>query len=318
MGEPADLAHLTAQKHIPVLLREVLDGLGIFPGGRYIDATVGAGGHTAAALERSAPDGCVLGLDRDPKASAAAAARLEPFGSRACVVHASYDRLEAVAQEKGFVPADGVLFDLGFSSLQVEDPERGFAFRLEGPLDMRFDPLAGGPTAADLLNRLSEEEVAALLWRYGEEPQSRRIARAIMEARPFYTTRQLAEVVTRALGRTRGHIHPATRTFQALRIAVNRELELLEVALPQAVSVLRTGGRLAIITFHSLEDRLVKQFFKEQAQGCTCPPEVPICTCGHQPVLRLVTRRSVTASAEEIAANPRSRSARLRVAEKIN
>ena len=318
MGEPADLTHLAEQKHIPVLLREVLEGLGVFPGGRYIDATVGAGGHTAAILEYTAPDGRALGLDRDPKASAVAAVRLEPFGSRACVVHASYDHLEAVAREKGFIPADGVLFDLGFSSLQVEDAERGFAFRLEGPLDMRFDPLDGGPTAADLLNCLSEEELSALLWRYGEEPQSRRIARAVVEARPFYTTRQLAEVVTRALGRTRGHIHPATRTFQALRIAVNRELELLEVALPQAVSVLRTGGRLAVITFHSLEDRIVKQFFKEQAQRCTCPPEAPICTCGHQPVLRLVTRKSVTASDEEIAANPRSRSARLRVAEKIS
>lgn len=313
MGEATDLGHT------PVLLREVLEGLAVRPGGIYIDGTLGAGGHAEAILAASAPDGRLLGLDRDPQAVTRATARLESYGERAVLLRASYVELGTLARERGFFPVEGVLFDLGFSSLQIADAERGFAFRLAGPLDMRFDPTSAGPTAADLVNTLPEAELADLLWRYGEESRSRRIAQAIVAARPLESTGELAEIVAAAVARPRGRrIHPATRVFQALRIAVNRELESLEAVLPQAVEVLRPGGRLAVITFHSLEDRIVKRFFKQEARGCICPPESPICTCEHQPALRLVNRKPMRPSAEELAVNPRSRSAKLRVAEKLN
>jgi len=318
MGEAADLSLTSAGQHLPVLLAEVLTGLAVTSGGTYIDGTVGGGGHAAALLEASAPDGRLLGLDRDPQAVARAQARLQPFGSRVRLIHASYAALEITAHREGFFPADGVLLDLGFSSYQVDDPQRGFAFRHEGPLDMRFDPTAGGPTAAELVNDLPESELAALLWRYGEEPRSRAIARAIVAARPIHSTAQLAGVIVAATGRTGTRsLHPATRSFQALRIAVNGELEALETALPQALNVLRAGGRLAVITFHSLEDRSVKRFFQQGVHPCTCPPEAPVCTCGRQPTLRLITRKPLTPGAAELAANPRSRSAKLRVVEKI-
>lgn len=318
MGEAADLSLTSAGQHLPVLLAEVLTGLAVTSGGTYIDGTVGGGGHAAALLEASAPDGRLLGLDRDPQAVVRAQARLQPFGSRVRLIHASYAALEITAHREGFFPADGVLLDLGFSSYQVDDPQRGFAFRHEGPLDMRFDPTAGGPTAGELVNGLPESELAALLWRYGEEPRSRAIARAIVAARPIHSTAQLAGVIVAATGRTGTRsLHPATRSFQALRIAVNGELEALETALPQAVNVLRAGGRLAVITFHSLEDRSVKRFFQQGAHPCTCPPEAPVCTCGRQPTLRLITRKPLTPGAAELAANPRSRSAKLRVVEKI-
>ncbi|MBP8863663.1 MAG: 16S rRNA (cytosine(1402)-N(4))-methyltransferase RsmH [Anaerolineae bacterium] len=318
MGEAADLSLTSAGQHLPVLLAEVLTGLAVTSGGTYIDGTVGGGGHAAALLEASAPDGRLLGLDRDPQAVARAQARLQPFGSRVRLIHASYAALEITAHREGFFPADGVLLDLGFSSYQVDDPQRGFAFRHEGPLDMRFDPTAGGPTAGELVNGLPESELAALLWRYGEEPRSRAIARAIVAARPIHSTAQLAGVIVAATGRTGTRsLHPATRSFQALRIAVNGELEALETALPQALNVLRAGGRLAVITFHSLEDRSVKRFFQQGVHPCTCPPEAPVCTCGRQPTLRLITRKPLTPGAAELAANPRSRSAKLRVVEKI-
>jgi len=318
MGEAADLSLTSAGQHLPVLLAEVLTGLAVTSGGTYIDGTVGGGGHAAALLEASAPDGRLLGLDRDPQAVVRAQARLQPFGSRARLIHASYAALEITAHREGFFPADGVLLDLGFSSYQVDDPQRGFAFRHEGPLDMRFDPTAGGPTAGELVNGLPESELAALLWRYGEEPRSRAIARAIVAARPIHSTAQLAGVIVAATGRTGTRsLHPATRSFQALRIAVNGELEALETALPQALNVLRAGGRLAVITFHSLEDRSVKRFFQQGVHPCTCPPEAPVCTCGRQPTLRLITRKPLTPGAAELAANPRSRSAKLRVVEKI-
>jgi len=318
MGESADLSRTSAGQHLSVLLAEVLTGLAVTSGGTYIDGTVGGGGHAAALLEASAPDGRLLGLDRDPQAVTRAQARLQPFGSRACLIHGSYAALEITAHREGFFPADGVLLDLGFSSYQVDDPQRGFAFRHEGPLDMRFDPTAGGPTAAELVNDLPESELAALLWRYGEEPRSRAIARAIVAARPIHSTAQLAGVIVAATGRTSSRsLHPATRSFQALRIAVNGELEALETALPQALNVLCAGGRLAVITFHSLEDRIVKRFFQQGVHPCICPPEAPVCTCGRQPTLRLITRKPLTPGAAELAANPRSRSAKLRVVEKI-
>jgi 16S rRNA (cytosine1402-N4)-methyltransferase len=302
--------------HIPVLFQAVLDGLQARPGGRYIDATVGGGGHAAGILAASSPDGYLLGLDRDPAAVEAANAQLVSYGGRVVLVHRSFSRLAETAGTHRFIPADGLLFDLGLSSLQLADPTRGFAFSVDGPLDMRFDPQAGGPTAADLLNALSAEELAGILYRYGEERQSRRIAEAIVAARPLDTTRELVAAIEQVVGR-RGRIHPATRTFQALRIAVNDELAALEAALPQAVEVLAPGGRLAVISFHSLEDRLVKRFMRRESRECVCPPEAPVCTCGHRATLRLVSRKPIRPTAEEIAANPRARSARLRVAERI-
>ena len=302
--------------HIPVLFQAVLDGLQIRPGGRYIDATVGGGGHAAGILAASSPNGRLLGLDRDPAAVEAAAAQLVSYTERVVLVHNSFTRLAEIARACDFVPADGILLDLGLSSLQLADPARGFAFMSEGPLDMRFDPTTGGPTAADLVNELSAEELATLLYQYGEERQARRIAEAIVAASPLHTTRELAAVVERATGR-RGRIHPATRTFQALRIAVNDELAALEAVLPQAVEVLAPGGRLAVISFHSLEDRLVKRFLRRESRDCLCPPESLICTCDHRATLRVITRKPVRPTADEIAANPRSRSARLRVAERL-
>lgn len=315
MGEPENL---TPTGHIPVLLAEVIDGLAVKPGGCYLDATAGGGGHTAAILEASAPNGRVLGLDRDLEAVTRATVRLRTFGARGQVIHASYAQLHDVIRRVGFPPLDGALFDLGFSSWQVDAAERGFAFRVDGPLDMRFDRTGDDPTASDLVNEWPESELVDLLRRYGEEPQSRRIARAIVAARPVRGTTHLSDVIAAAVGRApKTRIHPATRTFQALRIAVNHELETIEQALPQAVAALRPGGRLAVIAFHSLEDRVVKHFLRQEARGCICPPNSPICTCGHEPTLQVLTRKPIVPSAEEIAANPRSRSAKLRVAEKL-
>lgn len=302
--------------HVPVLFQAVLDGLQVRPGGRYVDATVGGGGHAAGVLELSSPDGRLLGLDRDPAAVEAAGMRLASFGGRVVLVHSSFSRLAEVAQTRRFAPVDGILFDLGFSSLQLADPERGFAFMADGPLDMRFDPQSERPTAADLVNQLSVDELATLLMRYGEEKHSRRIAEAIVAARPLYRTAELASAVEQVVKR-RTRIHPATRTFQALRIAVNDELATLEQALPQAVDVLTPGGRLVVIAFHSLEDRVVKRFVRRESRDCICPPEAPACTCDHRAALQAITRKPIRPTAEEVAANPRARSARLRIAERI-
>jgi 16S rRNA (cytosine1402-N4)-methyltransferase len=302
--------------HVPVLFQAVMDGLEVRLGGRYIDATVGGGGHAAGILAASSPDGRLLGLDRDPSAIETARTHLSAYPGRIVLVHSSFARLAEVAEAYRFVPADGVLFDLGLSSLQLADPTRGFAFMADGPLDMRFDPAKGGPTAATLVNRLSPEEMTALLYRYGEERHARRIAEAIVAARPLHTTKELAVVVEQVAGQ-RGRIHPATRTFQALRIAVNEEMDALEAALPQAVEILAVGGRLAVISFHSLEDRVVKRFLRRESRDCICPPELPICTCDHRATVRSITRKPVRPTADEIAANPRARSARLRVAERM-
>ena len=301
--------------HIPVLYQEILAGLQIRPGGRYIDGTVGGGGHARGILVASAPDGELLGIDADPMAVALAGEQLIEFAGRVTVVQGNFADLEEIAEEHSFCPVEGILLDLGLSSLQLEAAGRGFAFRLDGPLDMRFDP-SQVTTAADLVNTLSREELADILFRYGEEPQSRRIARAIVAERPISTTGELADLVERTVGR-RGRIHPATRTFQGLRIAVNEELGCLAEALPQALRLLGPGGRLAIISFHSLEDRLVKQFFRNEARDCVCPPEVPICICSHRATLGIVTKKPISPSAEEVAANPRSRSAKLRIAYRL-
>jgi 16S rRNA (cytosine1402-N4)-methyltransferase len=310
-------------EHVPVLYDEVMAGLQVRPGGRHIDGTVGAGGHASGILEASAPDGQLLGLDADPEAIAFAREVLQPYGDRAILQIANFRQLGAVAASRGFDQADGVLLDLGLSSRQLADPDRGFAFSQSGPLDMRLDPRRG-QSAADLVNDLPEADLADLLWRYGEERQSRRIARAIVAARPVTTTGQLADLVarsvarsTRSKGRGQERIHPATRTFQALRIAVNDELDALTRVLPQTLEVLRPGGRLAVISFHSLEDRLVKRFFQREAQDCICPPEAPFCTCQHRAIVEIVTRKPIRPTAEELTQNPRSRSARLRIAQRL-
>lgn len=301
--------------HTPVLYHEVLELLQPPVNGRFIDGTLGAGGHTAGLLAVSAPNGRVLAFDRDPAAIAYARARLALFGDRVRLVHASYAAMGAIAPAHGFSAVDGILLDLGLSSGQLEAAERGFSFSKEGPLDMRFDPTQG-PSAADLVNNLSAAELAEIFWRYGEEPRSRRIAQWIVEKRPLRTTTQLADLIAQRGGR-RGRIHPATRVFQALRIAVNDELEAVAQGMQAAIELLRPGGRLAVISFHSLEDRYVKHTFRELSRDCVCPPEQPLCTCDARASVRLVTRKAVKPSTAEIEANPRSRSARLRVVEKL-
>jgi 16S rRNA (cytosine1402-N4)-methyltransferase len=313
-----------ATGHRPVLLAQAVAGLAPRAGGRgkYLDGTFGGGGHTRALLEASAPDGIVLALDADPDAVARAVElqRTPGIGDRLVPVHANFADLASVAREHGVAPLDGILLDLGLSSFQLDQPGRGFAFRFDGPLDMRFDPATGVP-ASELVNHLPERELADLLWRYGEEPGSRRIARAIIQERerePIATTARLAEIVAWALGGRRGRdTHPATRTFQALRIATNQELPALEAALAGAVDVLAPGGRLAVIAFHSLEDRFVKRFIERESAACLCPPQAPVCVCGHRPRLRKVTRRAVKPDEEEMRGNPRARSAVLRVAERL-
>ena len=293
--------------HVPVLYNEVLDGLMLRPGGLYIDGTVGAGGHAAGILEATGPDGRLIGFDRDAATLKVAAERLAGFGDRVSLIHAPYTALsEHVAPGS----AAGMVLDLGLSSLQMDDPERGFAFRFDGPLDMRFD-VSAGQTAADVVNTWPVDELADALYEFGEERHSRRIARAIVDARPVTTTAQLAEVVARATGKYRERIHPATRTFQALRIVVNDELGQVAEVLPQAVEALAPGGRLAVITFHSLEDRIVKRYFR-QASGAVGED-----ANFSSPTLRIVNKKVIEPTAAEIEANPRSRSAKLRLIERL-
>jgi 16S rRNA (cytosine1402-N4)-methyltransferase len=284
--------------------------------GKYIDATVGAGGHAWGILENSAPDGLLLALDRDPQALAIASQRLFVYKDRVFLVHASYLHLLEEMERLGWQSVDGIVFDLGLSSMQLDTPQRGFSFQSQGPLDMRFDPTQP-LDAAELVNNLPETDLADLIWRYGEERGSRRIAAAIVRSRPVTTTQQLAEIVSKAMGGQRSRIHPATRTFQALRIAVNQELQAVESVLPLAVKALSPGGRVAIIAFHSMEDRLVKQYFRRESRDCICPPDQPVCVCGHKATLREITRHPIIPTEEETLTNPRARSARLRVAEKL-
>lgn len=304
--------------HVSVLDKELISGIAPRAGGRYIDGTVGAGGHAYGLLKASSPDGQLLGLDLDPAALAAAAERLQPFWERVRLVRSSYLRLADEARRIGWDDADGIALDLGLSSLQLEDAGRGFAFKHDGPLDMRFDP-AGPTTAADLVNGGSLEALAGILYQFGEERAARKIARAIVDARPIISTKHLADIVSAAVGRRRDQrIHPATRTFQALRIAVNNELDVVAAVLPLALDLLRPGGRLAVISFHSLEDRIVKTFFRREAHDCVCPPGQAVCTCGHRARLKEITRRPIAPSEQEIAQNPRCRSAKLRIVEKLH
>jgi 16S rRNA (cytosine1402-N4)-methyltransferase len=307
--------------HTPVLLTESIAALQPRPGGRYIDATLGGGGHAEKVLQLSDPSGRLLGIDEDPAALDAARVRLASFGERLQLAQSYFDSIGELAEAHGFKPVDGILFDLGVSSPQLDTPDRGFSFQVEAPLDMRLGPDAQA-TAADLVNTLPAAELERIFREFGEERFARRIANRIADERkssPIVTTTRLASVVAGAKppGR-RERIHPATRVFQALRIAVNDELDRLARALPQAADALAGGGRLAVIAFHSLEDRIVKQFIRHESRDCICPPGTPQCVCGHLATLRQVTRRPVQATEREIAENPRARSAKLRVAERLS
>jgi len=302
--------------HQSVLYNEVLTALKPQSGKRYLDGTLGAGGHALGILEASSPAGELLGLDLDPEAIKIAQAQLEKFSARAQVLKGSYLDAKSEIAELGWSKVDGIVLDLGVSSMQIDQSKRGFSFQKEGDLDMRFDPTKGC-TAADLVNTLDEKELADIIWRYGEERYSRRIATAIVGNRPINRTEQLAGLVRKVVGGSKSRIDPATRTFQALRIAVNKELSTLESALPELASILDKDGRIAIISFHSLEDRIVKSFFRRESTDCICPPEQPICMCGHKASLRIITPHPIQATEAELVSNARSRSAKLRVAQKI-
>lgn len=318
-------------QHVPVMLAEVLKYLQPEPGGHYVDGTVGGGGHTAAILAHSAPEGRVLGIDRDPQALARAGERLadDVHQGRLLLIQGNYSEMARFVAEADFAPVDGIVLDLGFSSDQMEDPERGFSFSTDGPLDMRMNQ-SRGVSAADLLNTASEQELADIFWRYGEENRARQIAWRIIRAREkgaITRTTQLAQLAAAGVPFKPGMIHPATRVFQALRIAVNEELQHLEKVLPLLLEVLlagrepaargERGGRMVIISFHSLEDRLVKGFMRREASDCICPPGLPVCVCNHRARVRLLTPKPVTPTSQEIAANPRARSAKLRAAETL-
>lgn len=302
--------------HQPVLYHEVLDALAPVSGGDYLDGTLGAGGHAEGILQASAPRGRLLGLDLDPEALAIARQRLFGYQDRVVIKQSSYLYAPDILQNTGWPNVQGILLDLGVSSMQIDRPGRGFSFMEEGPLDMRFDQ-AVGSTAADLVNTLSEGALSQILHEFGEERFSRRIAGAIVAARPIYTTQALAALIKKVVPFYSSPIHPATRTFQALRIAANHELDTLSSALPELVKCLAPHGRIAVISFHSLEDRIVKSFFRKESRDCICPPEQPVCTCGHSATLKLLTKKPIRPGQEEIQANPRARSARLRTAEKI-
>ena len=309
-------------RHDPVLLGECLELLAVGPGGTWLDGTVGGGGHAEAILEASAPDGRLLGLDVDDEALAAAGERLSRFGGRVTLLRASFRELDRVRVSQGLPAPDGILLDLGVSSAQLDQAARGFRFSpsaADVPLDMRMDRRSG-IRARDLLDRAGEAELAGWLRDYGELPRSRRLARALVRERREGQLRTAADLVrvveASGVGRGRRH-HPATLVFQALRIAVNDELAALDEGLDQAVAGLRPGGRLAVIAYHSLEDRRVKNCFRDEVRGCVCPPRLPECRCGRRPRLRLITRKPVRPGPAEVDANPRARSARLRVAERL-
>jgi 16S rRNA (cytosine1402-N4)-methyltransferase len=302
--------------HKPVLLIETIEALAVQPGGRYIDCTVGGGGHSYAILEHSDPGGQLLGIDADPEAIRLATAHLSKYQNSVLLVNENFVNIEDICRRYSFIPVHGVLFDLGLSSYQLDDDPRGFSFQYDAALDMRFS-LSQETTAADIVNKSTEAELSLVLSEYGEERLSQRIAHRIVQERPINTTLHLARVVEEAVGGRHGKIHPATRTFQAIRIVVNRELEMLEIALAKAINVLGIGGRLVVISYHSLEDRIVKHFMQKEAKGCICPPNVPVCQCGHSASLRILNKKVIVPSDAEVKDNPRSRSAKLRAAEKI-
>jgi len=302
--------------HTPVMVPEIMNALDVQPGGRYIDGTLGEGGHSKSILTAAEPGGQVLGLDADAEAISVATERLAEFGDSFLALNVNFRDVRATALRYEFVPVHGVLFDLGVSSLQLDRESRGFSFRRSDPLDMRFS-FDQKITASDIVNGYAESELADLIFHLGEDRAARRIAREIVRNRPINTSLELAEVVEKANPRRGRKTHPATQTFQAIRIAVNDELSALETALEQAVSVLGQGGRMAVISYHSLEDRIVKNFIRKQASDCICPPGTPVCKCDHLATLKVITRRPLVPSDEEIESNPRARSAKLRVAERI-
>jgi 16S rRNA (cytosine1402-N4)-methyltransferase len=302
--------------HQPVLYKEIIHALQPRRGGRYVDGTLGAGGHARGILEASAPDGQLLGLDVDPQALAIARETLAPYEHRIHLAQASYTTLSAQLKNLKWDSVDGIVLDLGASSMQFDTPERGFSFQHDAPLDMRFGPGAL-QTAADIVNTYSESELADLLYEYGEERDSRKIARAIVNARPLHTTGQLVAVLEAVSPRRASRVHRATRTFQALRIAVNDELASVKAVLPQAAASLHVGGRLAVISFHSLEDRIVKEFFREQSKDLVNPPYEKLYEAERKATIKEVNRKPILPSEEETKDNPRARSAKLRIAEKL-
>ncbi len=308
-------------RHRPVLVREVLESLSPNEKGLYVDCTVGGAGHSIEILRSSSPEGRIIGLDRDADAIAAAGERLAGFGGRVTLVRGNFSDLPGILDGLGVKQVDGVLYDLGVSSYQLDNPHRGFSYQREAPLDMRMDR-DGGVTAGDLVNTMPEEELKRVIRQYGEERFAGRIAFIIVREReksPIVTTGRLVDIVKRAIpakNRREGP-HPARRTFQALRIAVNGELEILRDSLLGMVGYLKPGGRACVITYHSLEDRIVKETFRDLAGGCVCPADFPACVCGKKPVVKLVKPGGITPTAEEIEENPRARSARLRVAERL-
>ena len=302
--------------HTPVMVPEIMQALKTQPGGRYIDGTLGEGGHSKSILNAVEPGGQVLGLDADAEAITVATERLMEHGDAFLAINTNFRDIRATALRYEFVPVHGVLFDLGVSSLQLDRESRGFSFRRSDPLDMRFS-FDQQVTAADIVNEYAESELADLIFHLGEDRAARRIARLIVQKRPINTSLELAELIEKVSPRRGKRMHPATRTFQAIRIAVNDELSALETALEQAVSLLGQGGRLVVISYHSLEDRIVKNFIRKQASDCICPPGTPVCRCNHLATLKKISRRPLTPTDSEIETNQRSRSAKLRVAERI-
>ncbi len=309
---------MTWAYHQPVLSGEVVSLLDPRPGQTFVDSTAGGGGHSALIVERIKPNGTLVAIDQDPEALVAAGEKLYHLSPKIVLIHGNFRSLTALLDEAGIGPVDGVLFDLGVSSRQLDSAERGFSFRADAPLDMRMDPTAGLP-ASEMLDRLDRSEITRILRDYGQERWGARIAQFIEERGPIATTKDLVDVVEAAIPRKAWprDIHPATRTFQAIRIAVNNELEALEDGLKAGIDRLKVGGRIAVISFHSLEDRIVKQTFLRYSGRCECPPRLPECRCGAREVIKILTRKPVTAADGEVQENPRSRSAKLRAAEKV-
>ncbi|MQG20095.1 MAG: 16S rRNA (cytosine(1402)-N(4))-methyltransferase RsmH [SAR202 cluster bacterium] len=303
-------------QHIPVMVPEILKYLEVSSGGRYIDCTLGEGGHTKSLLEASNPGGEVLGIDADHEAIEVSKNRLEEYGERFIYDNSNFKNIKKIAMKSKFVPCHGILFDLGVSSLQLDKESRGFSFRRKAPLDMRFS-INQTLTAQDVLNTFSESEISDILYQYGEERQSRKIAKLIIENRPLSNADELSDLIKKNIRQTNYKINPSTKTFQALRIYINEELNSLSQALEQSLEILGVGGRMAVISYHSLEDRIVKNFFKKESKYCICPPNIPKCDCGHFPKLKIITKKPVSPSQSEIEANKRSRSAKLRVVERI-
>jgi len=309
-------------EHIPVLLNETLEYLDPKPGGVYIDGTLGGAGHSSEIAKRIVPGGVLIGIDQDSNAIDAATRRLEAYKDNVIIVRDNFRNIKTIALQKGFKKVDGILLDIGVSSHQLDEKERGFSYMQDGPLDMRMDT-ENGLNASDIVNNSSEQELIRILRDYGEEKWAVRIAKFITEERKnsrIDTTFKLADIIQRAIpaAARRDGGHPAKRTFQALRIAVNDELQVLEEAVTNAARLLKPGGRLVVITFHSLEDRIVKKIFNNMEKPCTCPPQLPVCACGKEPLLRVITKKPVTAGVEELKTNTRSKSAKLRAAERVS